>query len=166
MIRLSAHPPAEGGWVILASYLGAFLLMAYPLPPGLALLRPEFVCLAMIYWTTALPRRGSIAAAFGLGLLLDAVERAPLGQHALALSVVAYLCLKLYHRMRLFSLWQQSALICALLGIHQLACAWLQGFAGIDARGAAFLAPVPASALAWPAVAVLLRYLQVRYRVG
>ena len=160
------HGVGQGGWFIAASCLGAFLLMAYPLPLGLSSLRPEFVCLTLIYWALVLPQRVGIAAAFGLGLLLDALESSPLGLHALSLSLVAYLCLKLHGRMRLFGLWQQAWMVGLVLAVHQGAGLALHRFAGIEVRWWAYIAPVLMSALLWPGIAIVLGYLQGRCRVS
>ena len=109
--------PAQGGWVIALSFALAFLFTVLPIPTGLMWARPEWVSLVLIYWVIALPQRG-VMSAFFAGLLLDALEGSMLGQNALALSVVAYLALILYQRLRQFNMMQQAAVVFVLVGIN------------------------------------------------
>ncbi len=80
----------------------------------------------------AWPRqRVGVIHGFVLGLLLDLIEGAPLGQNALTLSLLAYLFLLLYQRFRVYSIWQQAVLVFVLLGIGSW---WSSGCAPSSAR--------------------------------
>jgi rod shape-determining protein MreD len=161
-VMQSAH---QGSWVIFVSFALAFLLAIFPLPAHLMWTRPDWVALVLIYWVIALPQRFGIVRSFFVGLLLDVLEGTMLGQHALSLSVVAYLGLVLYQRLRLFSMWQQAAVVFVMVGTNQLVGLWLQNIVGLGVRGALFLMPVVMSALLWPGVMSLLRFLRRYYRV-
>jgi rod shape-determining protein MreD len=156
----------RGGWVIVASFMVAFLLAVFPLPASIMWARPDWVALVLIYWVIALPQRFGIVLSFSVGLLQDVLEGAMLGHHALSLSVVAYLCLVLYQRLRLFNLWQQAAVIFVIVGINQLVGLWIQNISGLATQGALFLMPVVMSALLWPGVMSLLRFLRRRFEVS
>ena len=157
---------AQGGWVIALSFAVAFLLMVVPLPFVLTWLRPDWVSLVLIYWAMALPHRVGIVVAFSVGLLQDALQGSTLGQNALTLSMVACLCLLLYQRLRLFSQWQQAAFVFIMVGLDQIVGQWLQSLAGWGTQsGPIFLMPVVTSALLWPGVLVLLRYLRRRFQI-
>ncbi len=156
----------QGTWVIAMSFAVAFLLTAWPLPQGLVWARPDWVSLVLIYWVIALPQRVGVLVSFGLGLLLDVLEGSMLGQNALSLSVVAYLALVLYQRIRQFNLWQQAAVVFVMVGVNQLVGQWLQNLAGLASGGVWFLMPVVISALLWPLVMTLLRHLRRAYRVS
>ena len=162
MVEQGAH----GYGVILASVLVAFVLAVMPLPQWLLWGRPEWVALALIYWTIALPHRVGVLTALGLGVALDVLEGALLGQNALALVVVAVLALMLYQRLRVFSLWQQSAIVFVLVGINQLLCQWVQNLEGAGAPSLLFLLPAVSSALLWPVALHVLRALRRHYRVA
>lgn len=158
-------PAPHGLWVIAASFALAFLLTVYPLPMGLMWARPDWVGLVLIYWVIALPQRVGIVVGFGVGLILDVIEGAMLGQNALSLSVVAYLGLILYQRLRVFDMWQQAAVVFVMVGVNQLVGTWLQNMAGLGSDGGLFLVPVIISALLWPGVMTLLRRLRRHYGV-
>ena len=157
---------AHGYWVVVATFLLAYVLAVLPLPQWLQWGRPEWVALALIYWTIALPHRVGILTGLLLGLGLDALEGAILGQNAFALVMVALLCLMLYQRLRVFNLWQQAAVVFVLVGVNQLVCQWVQNLEGVGIRSQLFLLPAVSSALLWPVVLHLLRFLRRHFLVA
>lgn len=157
------HP---GGWVIVLSFIIAFVLTSIPLPAWLEPFHPDWLCLVLIYWCIALPQRVGMGTAFMLGVLQDVARGALLGQHALALVVVAYVSLKLHRRLRLFPLWQQSLSVFVLLAIEQILVSWVNGISGYPPSNLGYLAPALSGMLAWPLVFILLRDLRHRFRVA
>lgn len=156
---------ANGRWVIVVSLLLALLLSIVPMPLWAQWGRPEWVALVLVYWVIALPERVGIAVAWGAGLLLDIIEGAPLGQHAFAFAVVAYLCLILYQRLRMFSPWQQAGVVFVLVGLSQMLCHWVQTLTGTASPNLFFLLPALVSALLWPWVVALLRFCRRQFHV-
>ncbi len=157
---------AQGYWIILLSFFAALVLALLPLPRYLLMLRPEWVALFLIYWSMALPHRVGLITALCLGILLDVLEGAVLGQNAAALAAVALLVSLLYQRVRVFNLWQQSAVVFALVGISQMVCQWVQKAEGLGSQSIVFLLPAVSSALVWPLVMHLLRRFRRSYRVS
>lgn len=160
-----ADQDGQGYVVILATFLVAYVLAVLPLPHWLVSGRPEWVALVLIYWCIALPERVGIATGVVVGLGLDVLEGAVLGQNALSLLFVALLSLLLYQRLRVYSLWQQSAVVFVLVGVKQLLCQWVQSLEGIGAPSLLFLLPAFTSALLWPVALHVLRQLRRQYRV-
>jgi len=152
-------------WVILATFVVALVLAVLPLPQWLLWARPEWLALALIYWTIALPQRVGVLTALSLGVAMDVLEGAVLGQNGFALVVVAVLALLLYQRLRVFSLLQQAGVVFVLIGIHQLICQWVQNLEGAGAQTSLFLLPALTSALLWPVVLHILRALRRHYEV-
>jgi len=153
-------------WVILLTFLLATVLALTPLPVWLLWVRPEWLALVLVYWTIALPHRVGIYTGLVLGLLLDVLEGAVMGQNAFSLVIVATLAQILYQRMRVTNLWQQAAMIFLLVGINQLICQWIQNLQGVAAQTPLFLLPALTSALMWPVVLQLLRALRRHYQVN
>ncbi|KAF0809277.1 rod shape-determining protein MreD [Alcanivorax sp. S71-1-4] len=87
---------ASGTGAILVTILLAGLLAILPLPEALALGRPEWLTLVLIYWVIALPQRIGVFWGFGVGLFQDVLTGSVLGQHAIALAVVAYIALAVH----------------------------------------------------------------------
>jgi len=153
-------------WVILATFFVGFVLAIVPLPVWLMWARPEWLALLLIYWTIALPHRIGVVTAVCVGVFLDVLEGAVMGQNVLALGVVSLLSLVLYQRMRVTSLWQQAAMVFLLVGINQLVCQWIQNLQGVAAQSLLFLLPAVTSALLWPVVLHVLRALRRHYEVN
>lgn len=156
----------HGYWVIIGTFFFALVLALLPLPLWLLWGRPEWVCLVLIYWCIALPQRVGMTTALVLGIVLDVLEGAVMGQHAFALVVVSLLSLTLYQRLRLYGLWQQAGVVFVLVGINQMICQWVQNLQGIGAGTLFFLLPAFSSALLWPFVLHILRGLRRHYLVN
>lgn len=156
----------SGYGVILLTFLAAYVLAVLPLPQWLLWGRPEWVALTLVYWTIALPHRVGMMTSLLLGVGLDVLEGAVLGQNAFALVVVALLSLTLYQRLRVYSLWQQAGVVFVLIGINQLICQWVQSLEGAAVNSRLFLLPAVSSALLWPVVLLSLRGLRRHYQVS
>ena len=156
---------SHGYWLIVTSFLVAYVLAVLPMPQWLMWARPEWVALILIYWAIALPHRVGILSALALGIMLDTLEGAVLGQNAFSLLVVALLCQTLYQRLRVFSVLQQAGTVFVLIGINQLVCQWVQNLEGVGGPSLLFLLPAVSSALLWPVVLHILRRLRRQYWV-
>lgn len=157
--------PAGTG-IILLTFVLAGWLEVLPLPHTLALFRPEWVALAVVYWVIALPHRVGVFWGFSAGLFMDVLTGALLGQYALSYAVLAWLALLLFKRMRVFAPVQQSIVVFAMIGASVLLAYQIQG-----AIGRAHLLPWSmllsafTSALLWRPAYNLLRWVRRRFLV-
>ena len=156
----------RGQWVIVTSFIVALMLMALPMPDWAGIWRPAWVALVLIYWCMALPERIGIMVAFTLGIFLDVLTGTLLGQNALALSVVAYITLQFYQRVRVLPLWQQGITVFGLAFIHQVLLLWINGIQGMPVSFSAYLASPLISMVLWPWIFVVLRDLRRKYLVA
>lgn len=154
-----------GGLIIFATFLVGLVLSQMPLPDLLVWARPEWVMLMLIYWVMALPHRIGLGSAFLLGILLDVVRGSVLGLSALSLTLIAFLVLILYKRLRMFPLWQQSLMVLVLVGINQLLFHWMQSITGTTGDSLLFLLPSLVSALVWPWLYLLLRSIRHTFHI-
>lgn len=145
-------------WMISLTVLASFLLAVYPIDPPYNWFRPEWTAMVVIFWCITLPERVGVVFAFLVGLLLDGITGVPLGQNALSLAILAYICQGLYMRMRNFALPQQAAMIFVLVGLHMLVGYWVQSLTSYPARHLYFLAAAFSSALVWPLFSGVMRY--------
>lgn len=144
------------------SALIALALAVIPLPPVLDMLRPDFLVLVVFYWSIESPRAGGLALAFFAGLALDVVKGVVLGQHALALTLMAAWTTHLRLRVRVFSVLSQCLTIFALLTGYQFILFWIDGATGNPVTNfGRWLAPV-IGAILWPLVADVLSRLHER----
>jgi rod shape-determining protein MreD len=123
-----------------------------PLPDAIELFRPDFVALTVLWFCLLSPRLLGLTYAWGAGLALDGFKGVLLGQHALTLTIIAYLASKLRLQVRAFPPLQQSAVILALLWLHEFLLFWLDGVAGHPVTDWRRWLSVPVSAACWPLV--------------
>ena len=160
------HKKAHGIEVIIFSFIVALALTVFPLPDWLAVARPEWVTLVLIYWCMALPNRVGVISAWIIGLMLDVLRVGLLGQNALALCIIAYITLKLYQRLRVFPLWQQALSVFVLVALSQMLHLWVKGITGQPIDLMTYWLPSLSSMIAWPLVFITLRALRRKFKVS
>jgi len=161
-VSLAKH---QGGIVIFTSFLIAFLLTVLPMPEWAQPFRPQWYTLTLIYWTLALPQRVGILTAWLVGITVDVMSGALLGQHALSLSLIAFLTYQTHQRVRLFPLWQQSLLVLLLLLMEKLISLWVMGAIAVPTPSALYWIPPLVGMFLWPWVYIILRDLRRKFQV-
>ncbi len=151
-------------WALPISLFIAYLLTVLPLPDVLREFRPDWIALIIVYWVMMVPGRVGLVTAFVAGLLLDTLTGSLLGQHALALVVLAYLVLKIHLRVRVFPLGQQTVFVVALLVVYHFFLFWVDGAAGVSLNWQRRWLPLLPDALVWPLLVVLLNAWRGRTR--
>jgi rod shape-determining protein MreD len=156
----------RGSWLIVLSFVVALMLTALPMPDWAGIWRPAWVSLVLIYWCMALPERVGILVAALVGIHLDVISGTLLGQHALALSVVAFIAIQFYRRVRVLPLWQQGITIFGLVFVQQVLLLWINGIQGMPVMISAYWASPLISMVLWPWIFVVLRDLRRKYQVA
>jgi rod shape-determining protein MreD len=147
---------------MLLSALVGLGLAILPLPKVLEPVRPDFLVLVVLYWSIEQPRAGGLTLAFFGGLALDVVNGVVLGQHALALTLMAAWATNLRLRIRVFSILSQTLTIFALLTGYQFLLFWIDGATGNPVTTLSrWLAPV-IGAVIWPIMVGVLSKLHER----
>ncbi len=173
---MPVNEPRRGTLIILVTFFLALVLKLVPLGESFKYFRPEWVALFLIYWCLALPHRVGLITAWVLGLIIDTTDGRFLGQHAMALTILAYFVLSFYHRIRIRPVVQQALTIFVILFLYHLLISWFniiilyKGLAteeppGILAAMKPHLFAAAASALVWPVCHFFLRGLRRRYRI-
>ena len=156
----------RGTWIIVLTLCAAMLLMIMPLPDWARPYRPQWVTLTLIYWCIALPHRVGVGSGFGTGIVLDVLTGTLLGQHALGLSLVAFLSVQLHARIRVFPFWQQALAVLVLLLVEHLLSLWVMGAIGQTTPGIIYWVIPLIGAVLWPWVFVTLRDVRRRFKVA
>jgi rod shape-determining protein MreD len=141
------------GWVRVAVVtVLALAATVAPLPEMLEPFRPNFVALTVLWFCLLSPRLLGLSYAWLAGLALDGFAGVLLGQHALTLTVIAYVACRLRLQIRAFPPLQQSAVILALLWFNEFLVFWIDGIAGHPITDWRRWITVPVSAACWPLV--------------
>ena len=117
-------------WVSVLSLAATLMLAVVPLPDVVAPLRPDWVAVVLLYWSLMAPRHFSLLTALWMGIALDTLSDALLGQNALALLVIVYLAEKFHLRLRVFPVSQLAITVLLLLGLYEFILFWVDGMAG------------------------------------
>ncbi|HET6725308.1 MAG TPA: rod shape-determining protein MreD [Gammaproteobacteria bacterium] len=156
----------NAGWVVLVTLAAALILSIWQLPTAAVPFWPHWVVLVVIYWCLALPHRIGIGIAWIVGLLMDVLSGTMLGEHALALALVAFLVLKVHLQVRVFPLWQQTLTVALVILLYEFVLFWIDGAIGLPSQPLVRWLPVVTSLLIWPWLMSLLRHLRRKYRVS
>jgi rod shape-determining protein MreD len=143
--------------VIYLSFIVGMILLILPLPDGAKIYRPDWIALILIYWSMALPKYVGLFTAFIIGLLVDSLLGALLGQHALALVLITYINLNTYLRIRALSWIQQSLYVFSLLVISRFIIFWMDGIMGLTIPIQAIFSGPLIGMLVWPCAFFILR---------
>lgn len=156
----------HGTAIILMSFVIALMLTVMPLPDWAEEIRPQWVVMVLIYWAMALPQRVNVGTAWIMGLLLDVVNDAVLGQHALALAIIVFLTAHLHQRLRVFPQSQQAIVIFVFCVIYSLIVLWIKGITGTAPSVWLIIIPSFTTAIVWPLAFIILRHARRFYRVS
>jgi len=155
----------HGSGIIILSFIVAFMLTAMPLPDWAQAWRPVWPAMVLIYWCMALPERIGIGVAWFVGLLLDVQQGTLLGQNALGFTLIAFMTLALYQRLRVCSLAKQALFVASILLLYMLVLLWIRSMAGYPPQQWTYWMPTVTSMLLWPWLFIILRDLRRKYRV-
>ena len=155
----------NGGGVIFTSFIVAYMLTAMPLPDWAVNWRPAWVTVVLIYWCLALPERVGIGIAWLAGVILDVQQGTVFGQHAIALTIIAFIVIKSHQRVRVFPLAQQAMLICVLLLFSQLLTLWIRALMGFPPQHWSYWMPALTSMVLWPWLFIILRDVRRKFQV-
>jgi rod shape-determining protein MreD len=143
------------GRILFTAFL-ALVLTVLPLPPWLDVLRPAFLVLAVLFWSVNAPRTDGIALGFFAGLMLDVFQGPVLGQHALALALVAYIAVREHQRIRSKPAIQQALIVFAALAVYEFVLFAIDGWSGHPVTSPLRWVHTVTGALIWPPVAAIL----------
>lgn len=135
----------------------AMVLQVMPIFSELALWRPSFVVLILIYFILYQSHRYGIGAAWLVGLLLDVVYGEVLGKYALAFGICAYLLMLLKNRLLHTQLWHQSTLVFLLVLLTQLLVLSVNMLNAKQLSWQMLVFPAFSSMLIWPLLYLLMQ---------
>ena len=110
---------------ILGLLLLGLLLALIELPEALAALRPAFPLLAIAAVAFATRSGWILPVAWLYGICLDTVFAAPLGQHAMVLTLLCFAVTKLSGLMRVLALWQSGLLMLPVWALAGFLLFWM-----------------------------------------
>ena len=104
--RSEIERPVSNIFILLTVFV-ALLLNGLPWEGVWLALRPDFVAVVVLYWSTHKPLRVGIGISWAVGILADVSDASLFGQHALAYALLGFGGVMLHHRLQMFDLRQQ-----------------------------------------------------------
>ncbi len=157
---------SNNGIVVFVTFIIALVLMLLPMPDWAVWFRPEWVVMVLIYWVMVIPHRINMITAWSLGLCIDVLNGTLLGEHALALTLVAYFVDRMHMRLRMFPLLQQGFIVFFLVLLYQFVIYCVQGFIGQLPNTWLYWSASVTSMLLWPWVFSIIRNCRHRFRIA
>lgn len=149
---------------IAASFALSLLLDFIALPRPFAYWLPEFTALLLVFWLLHRPQNIGISMAFVIGLLLDIGSGTPLGQHALAFSVAAFIVGQQQRKILSYAFGMQSVAVFGILMLIQLLVVLVYYFYEHHFNSWGLLISPFIGALLWPLLNNLMLLLAKKHR--
>jgi rod shape-determining protein MreD len=151
-----SYTRGEPRWAVTFTVLLALIVQVIPLPDWLAVVRPSFIGLVVIYWSIFAPHAGGIFAPWLAGVALDVFKGDVLGQNALAMALIAYITMSLHQRLRNQTMVQQSLFVFAMLTVAEVVVWGIQGWTEQSASSSWRWIQPMVGAMVWPFLSLLL----------
>lgn len=135
-------------WPI-STFMLALILTVIPMSDRAAAFRPDWAALVMIYWTLLAPERFGLMTAVFLGLAVDTLSGALLGQNTLAMLIVTYFGLKFHLRLRFSPISQTTMTVFGMLVVYEFVLFWIDGVVGRTVPFSERWLPVLTGTLVW-----------------
>tara|TARA_Y100000814_G_scaffold137326_2_gene99589 strand:+ start:132 stop:626 length:495 start_codon:yes stop_codon:yes gene_type:complete len=143
-----------------STFVLALILSVIPMPDLAVAIRPPWPALVMIYWTLAAPERFGLMTAMVLGLAVDTLSGALLGQNAFAMLIITYIGLKFHLRLRFSPISQTTMTVFGMLLIYEFILFWVDGVAGRTVPFSERWMPLLIGTLLWPLILELFDRIQ------
>ncbi|MGV6857473.1 MAG: rod shape-determining protein MreD [bacterium] len=137
--------------VLLSSLVVAALLTILPLPDTIRHFRPDFMALAVLFWTLNQAKL-KIELAWLYGIFADIATANLLGSYAFGFLLLSYLGSKIARQFTLLSLAQQMLLILFILALYTALLILINGVAGHPIPIKSSTATILTTLMAWPLV--------------
>jgi rod shape-determining protein MreD len=148
--------PRESRLLVYITTLLALMLTILPLPQLLSVIWPQWLVIVVLYWSTMTPRAGGILIGFLGGLCLDVLLGTRLGEHALALSLLTYLAVRLHLLTRAKPIFEQGLFVLIALLVYEASLWAIEGWSGLRVSSWTRWLHIATGALVWPVVVGLL----------
>ncbi|HBY55844.1 MAG TPA: rod shape-determining protein MreD [Coxiellaceae bacterium] len=153
-------------WIpILLSFLVSWVLLFLQLPTWFEWLYPPLIVLVLLYWALTMPQYVNVGSALVVGIFLDILYNAPIGENAIALILMTYFVAEFRQKIIPLGFWKTSVVIFGLMLLYQSLRFLMQGYAGEYFNAWSILGYAIVSALVWAPLATLLFNFQQKFRI-
>ncbi len=153
-------------FIMIITFIMAICLSIIALPDWANWLRPEWVVLVLCFWILKYPQKYNLGLAWTVGLLLDALYGTVLGEHALAMTIVAFLIYRFQRIINHYPVWFQGIFIMLCGFAYNMILFLLQWALGHGVHDWRFWITPLLSCVLWPFVSEALLLFQKKLKVS
>jgi len=152
--------------LVALSVFFACCILILPLPRYLSLIKPDLLCLVLIYWVANLQERDGISLSFITGILVDLLTGVTLGVNAFSFSLMAFLTINMRMRLRLYGVSSQILVVCFLVTVNRISLLLFMLIINKVKFSFINLLPIVATIGIWPLVYTVLSNYQKNLRIS
>ncbi len=128
--------------------------------------KPDWVLLILFYWCLEIPDRVGVSCGWISGLMVDILNYSLLGQHALAKAFVAFFVMTASRRIQGYDMWKQCVVVFFIASIDIGITVLIANLTVSTEVRLIYWQSALMSALLWPFIYVILRFLRQQVRSG
>ncbi len=128
--------------------------------------KPDWVLLILFYWCVEIPDRIGVSCGWVTGLMVDILNYSLFGQHALAKAFVAFFAVTASRRIRRYDLWKQCVVVFFIASVDIGITILIANLTVSTEVRLIYWQSALMSALIWPFIYVVLRFLRQQVRSG
>lgn len=150
--------------IILISLIGALLLSLIMFPIGNY--APDWMNLILLYWILAAPFSVGLITSWFVGLVADVAFGSVLGLNALTYTLISFIVIRSYKFIRYLTVYQQSLIILLLFISKYTLIIWINTIFKNNNYDMSLYWAALTSAIVWPLVFYILRYIRRKYNIS
>ena len=150
--------------IILLSFIISLLITTMSFTLGV--FSPDWIQLVLIYWLLAVPSVIGLLASWFIGIIADATLGTTLGMHALTYVGISFIIMQSYKFLRYLTVYQQAIIILIILILKYTILLWIDRLLDINDYTLSIYWTPLMSAILWPIVFYILRFIRRKYYIA
>ena len=150
--------------IISSSFVIALLITTMSFTLGV--FSPDWIQLVLIYWLLAVPSVIGLLGSWFIGIIADATLGTTLGMHALTYVGISFIIMQSYKFLRYLTVYQQAIIILIILILKYTILLWIDRLLDINDYTLSIYWTPLMSAILWPIVFYILRFIRRKYYIA
>ena len=150
--------------IILLSFVISLLITTMTF--SLGVFSPDWIQLVLIYWLLAVPSVIGLIGAWFIGIIADVTLGSTLGMHALTYVGISFIIMQSYKFLRYLTVYQQAIIIFIIFILKYTILLWTDRLLDINVYTLSIYWTPLMSAILWPVVFYILRFIRRKYYIA
>ena len=150
--------------IILLSFIISLLITTMSFTLGV--FSPDWIQLVLIYWLLAVPSVIGLLGSWFIGIIADVTLGSTLGMHALTYVAISFIIMQSYKFLRYLTVYQQAIIILIILILKYTILLWIDRLLDINDYTLSIYWTPLMSAILWPIVFYILRFIRRKYYIA